>query len=109
MAVQSNIINDLCTYTRVPNKIMTEIISKETMCIGSAIHDAMLAQEDVALLNIGIGTLSIDLASRQCKFLPSRELKSTIKKSLDEKVDPIELELEQAAIEKLMKVFNEVM
>lgn len=109
MTVQTNIINDLGTATKIPNKILAELIKRENLCIGSAIHDAMLEQTDVAVLNIGIGTLSVDLATRQCKFAPSRDLKSAIKKSLDDKVDPLMLELDHAIVNRLLAICDEVL
>ena len=54
MAMQSNIVSNLCTLTRIPNKVMSEVISKEALSIGSAVHDAMLSKEEAAVLNIGI-------------------------------------------------------
>lgn len=109
MAVQTNIINDTSTLTKVPLKILNEIIRKESLCIGSAVHDALLTNEEIAILNIGIGTLSIELNTKQCKFLPSKELKNIIKKSIDNKVDPVEFELEQAIIDKLLHICDEVL
>lgn len=108
MAAQSNIISDISTLTKIPNKILNEIINKENLCIGSAIHDAILAKEDIAVLNIGIGTLSVELATKQCKFIPSKELKSVIKRSIEDKIDPVEYELEQAIIDKLLHICDEV-
>jgi hypothetical protein len=43
----------------------------------------------------------------QCKFVPSKELKSAIKYSLQDKKDLLELELEQALIEKLLTICDE--
>lgn len=107
MATQSNIINDLSTLVKVPIKALTELYKKECLCIGSAVHDALTADEDVAILNIGIGTLSIELKTKQCKFIPNKELKTAIKRSIDGKVDPVELEIEQELINKLLGICNE--
>lgn len=109
MAAQSNIINDLGVLTKIPNKILIEIIRKENLCIGSAIHDALLENEDVAVVNIGIGTLSIELATHNCKFIPSKDLKNTIKRSIENKIDPVEFELEQEIIDKLLTICDEVL
>jgi len=108
MATQSNIISDVSSITKIPNKILNEIIYRENLCIGSAIHDAILAGDDAVVLNVGIGTLSVELATKQCKFIPSKELKNTIKKSIDNRIDPLEIELEQAIIDKLLKICDEV-
>ena len=107
MATQPNIISDLSTLTRVPNKILTELAHKTTLCIGNIISDAKEVGEQAVIINIGIGMLSIDLIELQCKFIPSKELKSTIKYSLQSKKDPLELELEQTLIEKLFTIIDE--
>lgn len=108
MATQPNIISDISTLTRVPNKVLTELSHKATLCIGNIISDARDAGEQAVIINVGIGTLSIDLIDMQCKFIPSKELKTTIKASLQSKQDPLELELEQALIDKLLAICDEV-
>jgi hypothetical protein len=107
MATQPNIISDISTLTRVPNKVLAELAHKANLCIGSIISDAKEANEQAVIINIGIGTLSIDLIDMQCKFVPSKELKTTIKTSLQSNQDPLELELEQTLIEKLLTICEE--
>ena len=101
---QQNIINDLSSYTKVPVKVFKELIVDMDLCIGSAIHDAILQKEEAAVLDIGIGTLSVDLIGMQCKFIPSKNLKSINKKSISEKIDPIEKTVEQELINKLLAI-----
>ena len=108
MASQSNIITDLSTLTRIPNKTLTELSHKTNLCIGSIIAEAKAKGEQAVIINIGIGTLSIDLIDMQCKFIPSKELRATIKASLQSKQDPLEMELEQALIDKLLAICDEV-
>lgn len=109
MPTQSNIVKDLSTLSQIPLKVLAEVYKKEALCIGSAIHDAVLAKDDIAILNIGIGTLSIEISTGQCKFLPSKELKQTIKRSLEKKVDPVEMYLEKEIIDKLLIACEEVL
>lgn len=109
MASQQNVINDLGTVTRVSNKILNPLFEKLNLCIGSAIHDALMANEETTQLNIGIGTLSIELKTMQCKFIPSKELKTAIKRSIENKIDPLEFELEQTLKAKLIKIIEEEM
>ena len=109
MATQPNIINDISTLTRVPNKVLTDLTHKANLCIGSIIAEAKAKGENAVIINIGIGTLSIDLISMQCKFLPSRELKTTIKNCIATEIDPLELVLEEALIEKLTHFLDEVL
>jgi len=108
MVQQVNVINDLGALLKVPNKVLNYIIDKENLCIGSAVHDAMLAKEEAVILNIGIGTLSVELTTMQCKFVPSKDLKENIKTCITEGVDPLEKQIEKALVDKLLKVCDEV-
>ena len=108
MASQPNIITDLSTLTKVPNKTLTELVHKINLCIGSIIAEAKTKGEQAVIINIGIGTLSIDLIDMQCKFIPSRELKTTIKTCINGTEDPLDLALEHALAEKLSHFLDEV-
>ena len=109
MSNQANIVTDISTLTRVPNKTFIELVHKINLCIGSIIAEAKAKGDSATVINIGIGTLSIDLISMQCKFVPSRDLKSTIKQCTTSTVDPLELALEQAVIDKLNHFIEEVL
>jgi len=102
--IQHNLIENLSNYTKVPNKILTELNRKAELCIGSAINDALLAGETDLLINIGVGVLSINLTDMQCKFTPGKDLKQIIKTSIASKVDPLELELDKALADKLVAI-----
>ena len=104
---QPNLVNDVGTLLKLPNKVTTEVISKANLCIGSIISDAKLAGEQTVIINVGIGTLSVDLIDMQCKFVPSKDLKAPIKYSLSEDKDPLELELEKALADKLLAACEE--
>jgi hypothetical protein len=107
MSGQPNVVNDVGTLLKLPSKVTTELIQKANLCIGSIISDAKLAGEQSVIINIGIGTLSIDLIDMQCKFVPSKDLKAAIKNSLSSQTDLLELELEQALAEKLLAICEE--
>ena len=105
---QPNLINDIGTLLKIPNKVSAELVSKANLCIGSIINDAKLAGEQAVIINIGIGTLSVDLIDMQCKFVPSKDLKAAIKTSITDGIDPLEKELEETLVAKLVSVVEEV-
>lgn len=107
MATQQNVINDLGALTKIPSKAINTLMNKMSLCIGSEIHDALLNKEEILQLNIGIGILCVNLSDMQCKFLPGKDLKTIIKRSLTEKIDPVEFELEQTLIAKLSNICDE--
>ena len=104
-----NMVSDVSTLTRVPNRILESLTDKMNLCIGSAIHDAIANNEQIVIVNIGIGTLSVNLADMQCKFVPSKELKATIKRCISEKVDPLEMQLEEDLYQKVLSLYKEVL
>lgn len=107
MSGQPNIANDVGALLKLPSKVTAELISKANLCIGSIINDAKLAGEQTVIINVGIGTLSVDLIDMQCKFVPSKDLKAAIKNSLNSEKDPLELALEETLAEKLLSVIEE--
>ena len=108
MTTQTNIMSDVGTLLRIPTKITTELTDKTCLCIGSAISEAKNRGETQITLNIGIGTLSINLVDMQCKFVPGKNLKTAIKSALASPQDPLELALEQAFTDKLLAICEEV-
>lgn len=108
MAAQVNIVNDIGTLLRIPTKITTELTDKACLCIGSAITEAKNRGESQTTVNIGIGTLSVNLVDMQCKFVPGKSLKTAIKQALSSQCNQVELMLEQAFTDKLLAICEEV-
>ena len=108
MATQTNIVSDVGTILRIPAKITTELTDKACLCIGSAIYEAKERGDAQIVLNIGIGTLSVNLVDMQCKFVPGKNLKTAIKTAATSKRDPLELAIEQTFIDKLISICEEV-
>lgn len=106
---QINIINDLGTLLKIPTKITTELTEKACLCIASAIKEGRQQGETQIAVNIGIGTLSINLIDMQCKFIPGKNLKAVIKSSLETQENPLETALSQIFTEKLMAICEEVL
>lgn len=109
MATQTNITNDVDTLLRIPTKVSKELTDKTCLCIGSAISEAKRAGAAYIAVNIGIGTLSVNLSDMQCKFVPSKNLKTAIKNALSSTEDPLETELEKIFADKLLAICEEVL
>ena len=107
---QQHILTDISTITRIPNKIMDYLTNMAILCIGSAVSDAKLQGQDKLLLNIGIGTLAIDLISMEVKFIPGKDLKKNIKAVVNDEIkkDPIENYVDKELVKKLCNICEEV-
>lgn len=104
----TNTVSELGTLLKVPTKVLEELATKTCLCIGSSINDAVRSGEDVVIINIGIGTLSVNIVDMACKFIPSKELKASIKRAVTDGIDPLEEALEKTLAEKLIAVCDEV-
>lgn len=108
MATPVNIVNDVGMLLKLPTKVTTELVDKSCLCISSVINEAKKAGETQVMVNIGIGTLSVNLIDMQCKFVPGKSLKTAIKNALANPENPLELELEKTFAEKLLNICEEV-
>jgi hypothetical protein len=108
MEMQTNIVSDVGTLLKIPTKVTAELTDKTCLCIGSIISEAKQRGDTHITVNIGIGSLSIDLIDVQCKFVPGKNLKTAIKSALSSQCDPLELKLEQAFADKLLSLCEEV-
>lgn len=109
MSAQTNIVTDVNNLLRLPTKVSNELVAKACLCIGSAISEAKAKGETQITVGIGIGYLSVNLVDMQCKFVPGKELKTAIKRSLESPIDPLELVLEQTFSDKLLAMCEEVL
>ena len=109
VSTQINITNDVGTLLRIPTKVSKELTDKACLCIASAICEAKQSGETQITLGIGIGTLSIDLLDMQCKFIPGKNLKTSIKTAISSQTDPLEGALEQILADKLIAICEEVL
>lgn len=109
MAIQSNIPSDVGTLLKIPTKVTTELTDKACLCISSLICEAKRRGETQTVINLGIGSLSVNLTDMQCKFIPGKNLKTAIKNAITTGQDPLELALEQAFADKLLAICEEVL
>lgn len=109
MNTRPNIVSDINTLLKIPTKVSTELTDKACLCIGSAISDAKRNGATQVTVEIGIGALSIDLVDMQCKFIPGKNLKAAIKTALSSETNPLELTLEQALVDRLLTICDEVL
>ena len=109
MATQINIVNDISTLLKIPSKVSTELVDKACLCIGSVINDAKRNGETQVTIGIGIGILSVNLIDMQCKFVPGKNLKASIKSALSTDTNPLEIALEQAFADRLVAICEEVL
>lgn len=107
--MEKEIITSISALTGVNQRILGKLINKAELCIGSMIYDAKHSGETALEIDIGIGKLCIEVGTLQCKFVPSKDLKETIKTALTSPVDKLELKLEAELSQRLLALCDEAL
>lgn len=102
MQTKNNAVKNVCDLLEAQAVTMKRLAEKMSLCIAHCIYEAKEDGESSVLIDIGIGTLGVDIATMTCKFNPSKELKSDIRQAVIEGKDPVELALEDAVSQKLI-------
>ena len=107
--IKPNIVKDINSILVVYKAIIESYECTDVVCLATnAINEAKNNGDTQTTVNIGIGTLSVNLIDMQCKFVPGKNLKAAIKQALASQLDPVELMLEQAFTDKLLAICEEV-
>lgn len=97
----------ICTLLGLPATTFESLSRSECLGIGSALNDAKLRGDETALIDIGIGELSVRLSDMTIKFLPSDALKAAAKKAISDGIDPLEAALKQNISKRLIDACRE--
>ncbi len=97
----------ICTLLGLPARVFASLAHSECLCIGSALNDAKLRGEETALIDIGIGELSVRLSDMTIKFLPGDDLKAAYKTAVSVGIDPLEIALNKNIAKRLIDVCQE--
>ena len=105
-----NVISDLSVLTTIPENTFNKLVRKINYIICDSVIDAKLDSDNLLELNLGIGTLYIQVASDQCKykFLPSNDLNNLLKNTLETGENPLENILENSLINKLSNTYKDL-
>ena len=106
-----DLVNDLNVLNHVSEKVLTNLVSLSTYCIGHAVHEEQCCKNDVTIVDIGIGELHIKCSSDgiRYRFIPSEELEKTLIKTITTGTSPILSKLDLNIKEKIEHAYKELL
>jgi hypothetical protein len=106
----NNIIKDTAVLTTVPEKAIKKIIEKMIYSINEAVVEARLTGEKIVELDIGLGTLLINLEDDtiRYKFIPGEKLEESVKNSFINQQNLLEDALDASIVDKLTNIYKEL-
>lgn len=105
-----DIIGDVCTLTTIPRRSMNRLVKHENWCICEALQESQLKKESISVLDIGIGTLYIEVGEEtvQYKFIPSKSLEANIVETITSGKNPLVVNLEDTFADRITKTYKDV-
>lgn len=105
-----NMIEDLEILTTIPASTLKKLMTKEIYCIANALEESILNNEDVAEVDIGIGTLYIKYIDNEIKykFVPSAKLNDAVKTTVINKKNVLVDVLEPSLVNNFKTVYKDL-
>ena len=86
-----DVIKDISKLTTIPERSLNKLMSKMCWCICDAVEESTLKEQNITVIDIGIGQLCIQVISNeiQYKFIPDSKLEKYMVDTIVNKKNPI--------------------
>ena len=98
-----NIKSELSELTTIGESTFTKLFDKMIWCISNGVEDSILTENNSCEVDIGIGTLIINISddSIKYKFIPSQKLEKALIDTVINEKNSLVLNIEDSLITKL--------
>lgn len=106
-----DLIKNLGILTLIKHSILKKMVEISENCICDSVLDAVQSEEDIISINIGIGTLFINIVDYEIsyKFEPSQRLEKKLIKSIDTGESPLVQNAETKLNKKIVNTYKELL
>lgn len=107
----SNLVEDISKLTTIPDGVLNKLVKKALYCISDEIEESILEQKRFAEIDIGIGTIYLELNSENVryKFIPSKELEVAVKDTIVNKRNLLQDTLEMTLVTRITNTYKELL
>ena len=109
--IDINIVKDVSALSTIQDKVIYKLLDKFTYSICEAVEEAVIADDDVVVLDIGIGELTIKLSEDgiRYKFIPSQKLEEGVKNTFIYRQNLLEKTLEESLVNRLTNTYKDLL
>ena len=106
-----NLIKDIATITLIKFPIFSKLINVSEVCICDYVNTSQIKGSDIIEVDIGIGTLFINIANDEIlyKFVPSKKLEKKLVKTIVDGKSPIIDKVENKLNNKILNTYKELL
>lgn len=109
--VKYDLIGDLSKLTTIPKNSLAKLSNVAQKVIANDVYSTMIrSKDDVAEVNIGFGILYIGIKDGiQYKFVPSPEFEDILKEVVNDRVDPLKIEIEETLVSRILNAYKDLL
>lgn len=103
-----NLSEDLSNLTTIPTSALSKLSDKSVFCICNDVEESILKEENVADIDLGIGTLQILVDGNDLKyrFIPSKALDINVKNTVINKKNPLTAAVEESLVKRILNTYK---
>ena len=103
-----NLSEDLSNLTTIPTSALSKLSDKSVFCICNDVEESLLKEENVADIDLGIGTLQILVDGNDLKyrFIPSKTLDINVKNTVINKKNPLTAAVEESLVKRILNTYK---
>lgn len=108
--MKKKINSDLSNLSNIPEDIIDKILDLTTYCIGNAVYESLLNNDQLTEVDLGFGKLIVkhDLKDLKLKFLPSERLELDLKNINSGGKPELYHKIEKSVVAKLNDLYKEI-
>ena len=106
--MNSSLKKDLSTLTTINESTLSKMTNKIIWCITDAVCKSVYARDESAVIDMGIGKLTIKFDNDQIKykFVPSKDLEESVTNAVINERNPLVDALESSLVDKMTNVYK---
>lgn len=107
--MKSSIKRDLSTLTTISPGVLSKLFDKEVWCISNVIEQTLANQDNIAEIDLEIGTLyiQIDEETIRYKFVPSAQLEKAVISTVSSGNNSLIANLEASLVNKITNTYKD--
>lgn len=105
-----DLIKDIATLTTIPENSLEKLAEKAVFCISSGVEETILKQESIVEVDLGFGTLNIELKTDtvRYKFIPNEKLENAIIDTVVNKRNLLQDKLEKTLVDRVVGTYKDL-
>lgn len=107
----NKIIDDLSAITTISNHALVNLVEKAMSCICHDVCENIISGNPLTEIDIGIGVLYIKLEGENIKykFLPSKKLEEYVASTVELKISPLVLQVDEAFRQRIESTYKDLL